>query len=131
MADKWRKKMKNRKTEQTCLSLQTSTQNKNTEQKLSHKYIFIKKTLIRPLNDFLSFFLKKSIFSHIKAHGSKFDLAVKKVSVNPRSSFEHTLLGPSPQCCIPSPKVIGPLVPEKKIFKRFLTFYYIWVWWPS
>ena len=46
----------------------------------------------------------------------------KKVKVNPRSSFEQTLLGPCPQCCIPSPKVIDPLVLEKKIFKRFLTY---------
>ena len=50
---------------------------------------------------------------------SKFDLAVKKVKVNPRSSFEQILLGLSPQCNIPSPKVIGSLVPKKKIFKGF------------
>ena len=37
-----------------------------------------------PLNDFLTFFLKECIFSHIKAYRSKFDLA----KVNPRSSFE-------------------------------------------
>ena len=52
----------------------------------------------------------------MKAYRSKFDLTMKKVKVNPRSSFEQILLGPSPQCCIPSPKVIGPLVPEKKGF---------------
>ena len=34
--------------------------------------------------------------------------------------FFQTLLGPRPQCCIPSPRAIVLLVPEKKIFKRFL-----------
>ena len=29
-------------------------------------------------------------------------------------------MGPRPQCYIPRPTVIGPLVPEKKIFERFL-----------
>ena len=46
----------------------------------------------------------------------------KKVKVNPRSSFEQTLLVPSPQCCIPNPKVIGPFVPEKKIFNAGLPY---------
>ena len=43
------------------------------------------------------------------------------------SLFEQTLLGPSPQCCIPSTKIIGPLVWEK-LFKGFC---HIWMWWPS
>ena len=60
------------------------------------------------------------IFSNTK--GSKLDLGVKKVKVNLRLSFEQTLLGPSPGCCIPRPKVIVPLVPEKKIFKAFLPY---------
>ena len=51
----------------------------------------------------------------------------KNIKVHPRSSFEQILLGPSPQCCIPSPKVIGPLVPEKKIFKWFLPYIYIYM----
>ena len=46
----------------------------------------------------------------------------KKVKVNPRSSFEQTLFGPSPQCYTPSPKVIGHLVQEKKIFEGFLLY---------
>ena len=33
----------------------------------------------------------------------------------------------SMRCCIPSFKVIGLLVPEKKIF---YVFYYFWAWWP-
>ena len=40
----------------------------------------------------------------------------------PKSWFEQTLLGPSPQCCIPISKVIRPLVPEKKNFKGFLPY---------
>ena len=69
-----------------------------------------------PLNDFLTFFLVHvytgiyNIFPY-KSIRKQFDL-IKKVMVNSRSSFEQSLLGPSPQCCIPSPKVIGPLVPE-------------------
>ena len=41
---------------------------------------------------------------------------------SPGSSFEQTIMGPRPQCYIPSHKVIGPLVHEKKIFERFLPF---------
>ena len=37
-------------------------------------------------------------------------------------------MGPRPQCYIPSHKVIGPLVLEKKTFEGF---YHIRVWWPS
>ena len=50
----------------------------------------------------------------------KIDLPIKKVKVNQRLSFFQPLLGPCPQCCIPSP--IGPLVPEKKIFEGFLPY---------
>ena len=32
------------------------------------------------------------------------------------------MMGPSPQCYIPSHKVIGPLVLEKKIFEGFLIY---------
>ena len=31
----------------------------------------------------------------------------------PRSSFEYTLMGPSPRCYVPSFVEMGPLVPEK------------------
>ena len=31
-------------------------------------------------------------------------------------------MGPRPQCYIPRPKVIGPLVPEEKIFEGFLPY---------
>ena len=41
--------------------------------------------------------------------------------VNPRSSFEQTLMGPRPHCYIPRPKVIGPLFLEK-IFEGFLPY---------
>ena len=33
-----------------------------------------------------------------------------------------TMMGPRPQCCISSQKVIGPLVLEKKIFEGFLPY---------
>ena len=62
------------------------------------------------------------------AQVTKFDLAVKKVKVNPESSFEQTLMGWSPQCYIASFVEICPPVPEKKIFKGF---YHIWAWRPS
>ena len=35
-------------------------------------------------------------------------------------------MGPRPQCYIRRPKVIGPLVPEKKIFERFLPWRPTW-----
>ena len=37
-------------------------------------------------------------------------------------SFEQTMMGPRPQCYIPSNKVIGPLILEKKIFEGFLPY---------
>ena len=42
-------------------------------------------------------------------------IAVKKVEVNPDSSFEQTWWGPHSQCYKPSPKAIGLLVPDKEI----------------
>ena len=48
--------------------------------------------------------------------------------VNLGLSFKQTMMGPSPQGYIPSHKVIGPLVLEKKIFEGF---YRIWAWRPS
>ena len=36
--------------------------------------------------------------------------------------FFQTLLGPCAQSCIPRLRAIGPLVPEKKIFKGFLPY---------
>ena len=54
--------------------------------------------------------------SDLNALGSKFDLDIKKVKVHLGSEFEQTLLAPHPKCYIPSPKVIGLLVLEKKIF---------------
>ena len=42
--------------------------------------------------------------------------------VNLGSSFEEMMMGWSPQCYIPSHKVIGPLVLEKKTFERFLPY---------
>ena len=38
------------------------------------------------------------------------------------SSFEQTMMGRSPQCYVPSFMEIGPPVPEKKIFERFLPY---------
>ena len=53
---------------------------------------------------------------------TKFDLAVKQVKVTQRSSFEHTMMGWSPRCYIPSFVEIGLLVLEKKIFKGCLQY---------
>ena len=60
-------------------------------------------------------------FSYGKAQVTKFDLAVKLVKVNPRSSFEQTMMGWSPRCYIPSFVEIGPPVLEK-IFEGFLPY---------
>ena len=40
----------------------------------------------------------------------------------PRVIFEQIMMGPSGQCFIPSFTAIDPLVPEKKIFERFLPY---------
>ena len=68
-------------------------------------------------------------FTYRKAYVTKFDLAVKKVKVNPASSFEQTMMGWSPGCYMPSfvVLVIGISNPEK-IFEGFLP---LWAWWPS
>ena len=63
-----------------------------------------------------------SRFSIINELGIKYGLTVKKVKVNPDSSFEQTWWGLHPQCYILSPKAIDLLVPEKKIFKGFLSY---------
>ena len=61
-------------------------------------------------------------FSYRKAQVTKFDLAVKKVKVNPGSSFEQTIMGWSPRCYIPSFVEISLLFPGKKIFEGFLPY---------
>ena len=61
-------------------------------------------------------------FSYGKAQVTKFDLAIKYVKVNPGSSVEHTMMGWSPQCYIPSFVEIGLPVSEKKIFEGFLPY---------
>ena len=69
--------------------------------------------------------LKKINFSknsHLNALGSKFDLDVEYVKVNLGSSYEKTWQAQQSQCYIPSPKVIGLLVLEQKIFKGFLPY---------
>ena len=42
--------------------------------------------------------------------------------VNQMSFFSQFSMGLCPQYCIPSPRAIGPLVLEKKIFKGFLSY---------
>ena len=54
-------------------------------------------------------------------------LSVKKVRVYPRLYLFQTLSGPCPQCRIPIPRVISPLVSEKKILRCF---YHILAWPP-
>ena len=50
----------------------------------------------------------------------KIDLTLKRSTKG--YNFFQTLLGPCLQCCIPIPRAIGPLVPEKKSFKGFLQY---------
>ena len=53
---------------------------------------------------------------------------------HPRSSFMQFMMGPRPRCYIPSFMQIGPAVPEKKIFERFLSYMgmvAILVMWPG
>ena len=47
---------------------------------------------------------------------------VKKVKVNQGSSFEQTMIGRSPECCITIFIEISPLVLEKKIMEAFLAY---------
>ena len=62
-----------------------------------------------------------SRFSHIYALGIKFDLEVGQGQ--PRFIICANLIGSMhPHCYRPSPKAIGLLVPEKKIFKGFLPY---------
>ena len=56
---------------------------------------------------------------------NKFDPVTKMVKVNPGSSYENIGSTRVPWCCIPSFKVIGLLVPLKKIFE---VFHHIWAW---
>ena len=103
--------------------LKTSPKIRKSEENLP-----ISDSWLEPCVDFNSFYkIFYLAFSHTKALGSNVDLAVKKVKINPVPSFEQTLQGQSPQCCIPSSKLIGLLVLEK-IFKGL---YHIWAWWPT
>ena len=61
-------------------------------------------------------------FSHKKAKVNKFDLAEKKAKVSPGSLFEQTMMGWSPQGCIPRFGNVDLPVPEKKIFEGFLPY---------
>ena len=89
---------------------------------LGSKYLYKHKPFVTlvicckllPLNDFLTVFPYKSM-------RDQFDFAIKQVKVNLGSSFEQTMMGPRPQCYMPSQKVIGPLVLEK-IFEGFLSY---------
>ena len=56
--------------------------------------------------------------SSFKSHATKFDLAIKYVKVNPGSSFIQSLLSLSPRSCMPSFKIVGPVILEK-IFEGF------------
>ena len=63
-----------------------------------------------------------NIFPTYKYNRNQTGIAVKRVKVNPDSSFVQTWYGPHPHCYIPSPKAIGLLVQEKEIFKGFLPY---------
>ena len=49
-------------------------------------------------------------------------LPLKKFKVNPGSSLEQTMMRLSSKCYIPSFVEIGPPVPKKKIFEKFLSY---------
>ena len=53
-------------------------------------------------------------------HFPIYDLAIKKVKMNPRSSFEQCLQVMITQCYIPSFMAISHLVLEKTIFKGYI-----------
>ena len=58
--------------------------------------------------------LKIVIFTAIRYH------SILNRHVTRGSSFEQTMMGWSPQCCLPSFLEIGLPVPDKKIFNGFL-----------
>ena len=89
---------------------------------LQYSHIFIKSISLMSQATIVSEKFTFFTFSYRKAYVTKFDLAVKKIKVNPRSSFEQTMMGRSPRCYIPSFVEIGPLVPEKKIFEGVLPY---------
>ena len=76
--------------------------------------------VVRYKNVFQLFPLHKSINKH------RFDLALKRSTINLWSSFEPTWK--SPWCSLPRFSHKAFLVLEKKIFKSF---YHIWTWQPS
>ena len=91
---------------------------------LEYSHTFINSITCLPLPNFrtqAAILSEKSTFSYEKAYFTKFDLAVKKIKVNPGSSFEQTMVGRSPRCYIPSFVEIGPQVLEK-IFEGFLSY---------
>ena len=51
-------------------------------------------------------------FFQLKHIRNQTGIAVKKVKVNPDSSFVQTWYGPHPQCYMPGPQTIGLLVTE-------------------
>ena len=61
----------------------------------------------------------KNIFKSF-VYEKTFDFLVKR-SRSTQGHHFFKLLDPCPQCCIPSPKAIGPLGPEK-IFEGFLPY---------
>ena len=69
-----------------------------------------------------SAFFRSSFAKRCKMGQMDTPVSVKKVNVNLMSSFFQKLLGPCPQCCIPSPTSLGLSFPEKKIFKGFLIY---------
>ena len=65
-----------------------------------------------------------SLFSHMRAWGSQFDLYVQTSNVSLGSSLEQIQEASSSQCLIPNFKIPSFLVLKKKIFKRdFFTIY--------
>ena len=91
----------------------------------SHSFINSIRCLLLPsFRSLASIVSEKSTvftFSYGKAQITKFDLAVKLITVTPGSSFEKKMMGRSPQYYIPSFVEIGLPGPEK-IFEGFLPY---------
>ena len=104
----------------------------------SRTFIYSSRCLLLPTFRSLAAIVseKSTVFTFLyrKAYVTKFDLALKKVKVTPRSSFEQFMMGWSPRCYIPSFVKIGQPVLEKKIFEGFLPYMgvaAILVMWPA
>ena len=76
---------------------------------ITHLVAFIYQLEIQNIGSF-------HFFPYTKTQVTLSDLGIKEVKVNQGIKFENknTMMGPGPQCCIPSSMANGPLILEKK-----------------